>query len=76
MLYQKLELHKMPKTNKLFTKDALVSMQVIDSKGQLMGKVTDIALEVGKNRISLAIQKTAWKTKSFNGATFKQPQTS
>ena len=46
----------MPKTSKLLTKDALVSMQVINSKGQLMGKVKDIALEVGEIGISLAVQ--------------------
>ena len=46
----------MPKTSKLLTQDALVSMQVIDSKGRLMGKVKDVALEVGKIGISLAVQ--------------------
>ncbi|MGD0450573.1 MAG: hypothetical protein ABSA79_05905 [Candidatus Bathyarchaeia archaeon] len=46
----------MSKTGKLLTKDALVSMQVIDSKGRLMGKVKDVALEVGKIGISLAVQ--------------------
>jgi sporulation protein YlmC with PRC-barrel domain len=58
----------MEKTDKPLTRDALVSMQVIDAKGQLMGKVKDVAFAVGKTGIALtveneegAIQHVAWE---------------
>ena len=38
----------MEKTDKPLTRDALVSMQVIDAKGRLVGKVKDVAFAVGK----------------------------
>jgi sporulation protein YlmC with PRC-barrel domain len=44
------------KTDKPLTKDALVSMQVIDSKGRLLGKVKDVVFEVGKAGIALSIE--------------------
>ncbi len=47
---------KMEKTDKPLTRDALVSMQVIDAKGKLMGKVKDVAFAVGKMGISLTIE--------------------
>jgi sporulation protein YlmC with PRC-barrel domain len=47
---------KMAKTDKPLTKDALVSMQVIDSKGQLVGKVKDVAFVVGQVGISLSVE--------------------
>ncbi|MGA2385489.1 MAG: PRC-barrel domain-containing protein [Candidatus Bathyarchaeia archaeon] len=46
----------MPKKDKPLTKDALASMQVIDSKGRLVGKVKDVVFEVGKSGISLAVE--------------------
>ena len=35
---------------------ALVSMQVIDSKGRLVGKVKDVVFEVGKVGVSLLVE--------------------
>jgi len=46
----------MEKTDKPLTRDALVSMQVIDAKGRLVGKVKDIAFAVGKMGISLSVE--------------------
>ena len=53
--------------DKPLTRDALVSMQVIDAKGRLLGKVKDVAFAIGKNGISLSvegedgqIQNVAW----------------
>ena len=55
-------------TDKPLTRDALVSMQVIDAKGRLIGKVKDLAFSVGKNGIALTvendngeIQTVAWE---------------
>jgi sporulation protein YlmC with PRC-barrel domain len=48
---------KMEKTDKPLTRDALVSMQVIDAKGRLVGKVKDVSFEVGRLGISLAVEK-------------------
>lgn len=42
--------------DKPLTREALVSMQVIDSKGRLVGKVKDIIFAVGKNGISIAVE--------------------
>jgi sporulation protein YlmC with PRC-barrel domain len=47
---------KMEKTDKPLTRDALVSMQVIDAKGRLVGKVKDIAFAVGKTGIALSVE--------------------
>jgi sporulation protein YlmC with PRC-barrel domain len=58
----------MEHTDKPLTRDALVSMQVIDAKGRLVGKVKDLAFSVGKNGIALTvegengeIQNVAWE---------------
>ena len=58
----------MEKTDKPLTRDALVSMQVIDAKGRLVGKVKDLAFAVGKMGIALTvenedgnIQNVAWE---------------
>ena len=58
----------MEKTDKPLTRDALVSMQVIDAKGRLVGKVKDLAFAVGKMGIALTvenedgeIQNIAWE---------------
>jgi sporulation protein YlmC with PRC-barrel domain len=58
----------MEKTDKPLTRDALVSMQVIDAKGRLVGKVKDVAFAVGRMGISLTveskegeIQNVAWE---------------
>ena len=47
---------RMEKTDKPLTRDALVSMQVIDSKGHSVGKVKDVCFQVGKYGISLAVE--------------------
>ncbi|MGD6851899.1 MAG: PRC-barrel domain-containing protein [Candidatus Bathyarchaeia archaeon] len=44
-------------TEKPLTRDALVSMQVIDAKGRLVGKVKDVAFAVGKMGISLTVEQ-------------------
>jgi sporulation protein YlmC with PRC-barrel domain len=46
----------MEKTDKPLTRDALVSMQVIDAKGKLVGKVKDVAFAVGKMGIALTVE--------------------
>ncbi|MGA2682333.1 MAG: hypothetical protein ABSF44_11115 [Candidatus Bathyarchaeia archaeon] len=46
----------MAKTDKPLTKNALVSMQVIDSQGHLVGKVKDVAFVVGQLGISLSVE--------------------
>jgi sporulation protein YlmC with PRC-barrel domain len=47
---------KMEKSSKPLTRDALTSMQVIDAKGRLVGKVKDVAFSVGKMGISLTVE--------------------
>ena len=42
--------------DKPLTRDALVSMEVIDAKGRLLGKVKDVAFAIGKNGISLTVE--------------------
>ncbi len=49
----------MAKTDKPLTKNALVSMQVIDSQGHLVGKVKDVAFVVGQLGISLSVENPA-----------------
>jgi sporulation protein YlmC with PRC-barrel domain/ribosomal protein L34E len=56
---------KMAKTDKPLTKDALVSMQVIDSKGRLVGKVKDVAFIVGQVGISLSVENENGETQSI-----------
>ncbi len=41
---------------KPLTRDALVSMQVIDARGKLVGKVKDVAFAVGRAGISLTVE--------------------
>jgi len=53
----------MTQARKPLTRDSLVSMQVIDSNGQLVGKVADIAFEVGKTGVSLAVETKSGETK-------------
>ena len=54
----------MAKTDKPLTKDALVSMQVIDSKGRLVGKVKDVAFIVGQVGISLSVENENGETQN------------
>jgi sporulation protein YlmC with PRC-barrel domain len=46
----------MEKTDKPLTRDALVSMQVIDAKGKILGKVKDVVFAVGKMGIALTVE--------------------
>jgi sporulation protein YlmC with PRC-barrel domain len=57
---------KMEKTDKPLTREALVSMQVIDSKGRLVGKVKDIAFAVGKMGIALSVETKDGETKHIS----------
>ncbi len=52
----------MEKTDKPLTRDALVSMQVIDAKGRLLGKVKDVAFAVGKMGIALTVENEDGET--------------
>ena len=56
----------MAKTDKPLTKDALVSMQVIDSKGHLVGKVKDVAFVVGEMGISLSVENETGETQCIS----------
>jgi len=49
-------------TDKPLTRDALVSMEVIDAKGRIVGKVKDLAFAVGKNGISLTVENANGET--------------
>ncbi len=55
----------MEKTDKPLTRDALVSMQVIDAKGVLIGKVKDLAFSVGKTGISLTVESEDGKSQTI-----------
>jgi sporulation protein YlmC with PRC-barrel domain len=52
------------KDNKPITKNTLISMQVIDSKGQLLGKVKDVVFEVGKAGNSLLVEDEGGETQT------------
>jgi sporulation protein YlmC with PRC-barrel domain len=54
----------MEKTDKPLTRDALISMQVINAKGQLLGKVKDVAFAVGKLGISLTVENKAGESQN------------
>ncbi len=49
-------------TDKPLTRDALISMEVIDAKGRIVGKVKDLAFSVGKNGISLTVENAEGET--------------
>jgi sporulation protein YlmC with PRC-barrel domain len=55
----------MQKKGKPLTKDALVSMQVIDAKGRLVGKVKDIVFEVGTTGIALSVEAENGETQTI-----------
>jgi sporulation protein YlmC with PRC-barrel domain len=52
------------KTDKPLTREALVSMQVIDSKGMLIGKVKDVCFAVGKAGIVLTVENKDAETQN------------
>ena len=66
----------MEKTDRPLTRDALTSMQVIDAKGRLIGKVKDVAFAVGKMGISLSVENEAGEIQNIAWEDFKQHQTS
>jgi sporulation protein YlmC with PRC-barrel domain len=47
------------------TRESLVSMQVIDSEGNLIGKVQDVAFAVGKMGISLSVVNDVGEARSI-----------
>jgi sporulation protein YlmC with PRC-barrel domain len=51
--------------DKPLTRDALVSMQVIDAKGHLVGKVKDVAFAIGQNGISISVENDAGEIKNI-----------
>jgi sporulation protein YlmC with PRC-barrel domain len=55
---------KMEKSNKPLSRDELVSMQVIDAKGRLVGKVKDVVFQVGKAGISLSVLNEKGETQN------------
>ena len=55
----------MEKTDKPLTRDALVSMQVIDAKGRIIGKVKDLAFAVGKMGIALTVENEDGETQNI-----------
>jgi len=55
----------MAKPQKALTRDSLVSMQVIDAEGRLVGKVKDLAFAVGKNGISLSVVNEEGESKNI-----------
>jgi sporulation protein YlmC with PRC-barrel domain len=58
----------MEKTAKPLTRDSLVSMQVIDAQGRLVGKVKDVAFEVGKPGMSLLVENDDGQTQTVQWA--------
>jgi sporulation protein YlmC with PRC-barrel domain len=50
--------------DKPLTRDALVSMQVIDARGRLVGKVKDVVFAIGKMGISLTVENDDGETKT------------
>ena len=51
--------------DKPLTRDQLISMQVIDAKGHLLGKVKDVAFAIGKNGIALTVESDAGEVKNI-----------
>jgi sporulation protein YlmC with PRC-barrel domain len=54
----------MENDNKPLTRDALISMQVIDAKGHLLGKVKDVVFAIGKSGIALTVESDAGDVKT------------
>ena len=55
----------MEQSDKPLTRDALISMQVINTKGKLIGKVKDVVFSVGKMGVSLSVESEDGKTQIF-----------
>lgn len=55
----------MEKKQKNLNRDTLVSMQVIDAEGNLVGKVNDVAFAVGKMGISISVVNDEGDTRNI-----------
>ena len=55
----------MEKSDKPLTREALISMQVIDAKGRAIGKVKDITFTVGKTTFSLLVENENGETQNI-----------
>ncbi len=53
-------------SDKPLTRDALVSMQVIDARGRLLGQVKDVVFAVGKSGIALSIENSNGETQTVS----------
>jgi sporulation protein YlmC with PRC-barrel domain len=53
------------KKQKNLNRDTLVSMQVIDAEGNLVGKVKDVAFAVGKMGISISVVNDEGETRNI-----------
>jgi len=51
--------------DKPLTRDALISMQVIDARGRLVGQVKDLVFAVGKMGVSLAVENNQGEVKNI-----------
>jgi sporulation protein YlmC with PRC-barrel domain len=60
--YWKQGVPRMEKSDKPLTREALVSMEVIDGKGRSVGKVKDIAFSIGKMGMSLIVEDAKGET--------------
>ncbi len=50
-------------SNKPLTRDALISMQVIDGQGRIVGKVKDVIFAIGKPGVSLSVENDAGESR-------------
>jgi sporulation protein YlmC with PRC-barrel domain len=53
-------------SDKPLTRDALVSMQVIDARGRLLGQVKDVVFAVGKSGIGLSVENSNGETQTVS----------
>jgi len=51
--------------DKPLTREALISMEVVDARGRLLGKVKDVAFAIGRNGISLTVENDTGETKNI-----------
>ncbi|MCW4029744.1 MAG: PRC-barrel domain-containing protein [Candidatus Bathyarchaeota archaeon] len=52
----------MEKSDKPLTRDALLSMQVIDAQGHLLGTIQDVIFKIGSMGVSLKVVKATGET--------------
>lgn len=55
----------MDKTEISLKRDAIIAKEVIDQKGRILGKVTDILLAVERTGILLVVENATGETKNF-----------